>query len=146
MAILSREKYLIGSTKNSQRTVRCRRNRVCWDAVGRPVGEQLGLRSSRAIRSIAGIYPVYDLSSYPGMAKAAPAYGLTEAELNKRLDEFNPIARAGVLAKAKLLCTSFMATRTKSYHLEANSAALAAKYREAGAESFITVNVIKPRP
>ena len=91
---------------------------------------------------IAGIYPVYDLRSYPGLAKAAPAYGLTEAELSKRLDEFNPIARAGVLAKAKLPVYIVHGDVDEIVPLEANSAALAAKYSEAGAESFITVNVI----
>lgn len=92
---------------------------------------------------IAGIYPVYDLRSYPGLAKAAPAYGLTEAELSKRLDEFNPIARAGVLAKAKLPVYIIHGDEDKVVPLEVNSAALAAKYREAGTESAITVNVIK---
>ncbi len=92
---------------------------------------------------IAGIYPVYDLRSYPGLAKAAPAYGLTEAELSQRLNEFNPISRAGVLAKAKLPVYIIHGDEDVVVPLEANSAALAAAYRAAGNEAYITVNVIK---
>ncbi len=71
---------------------------------------------------IAGIYPVYDLRSYPGLKKAAPAYGLTESELEKRLNEFNPIARAGALAKAKLPVYIIHGDEDKVVPLEVNSA------------------------
>jgi hypothetical protein len=33
------------------------------------------------VSGLAGIYPVFDLRSYPGLEKAAPAYGLTPMEL-----------------------------------------------------------------
>lgn len=92
---------------------------------------------------IAGIYPVYDLRSYPALSKAAPAYGLSESELSSRLNEFNPIARAGVLAKAKLPVYIIHGDEDKVVPLEANSAALASLYRAAGNESAITVNVVK---
>jgi pimeloyl-ACP methyl ester carboxylesterase len=51
---------------------------------------------------LAGIYPVFDLRSSPGLAKAAPAYGLTAQELEARLGEVDPIERAGALAKARV--------------------------------------------
>ena len=51
------------------------------------------------VAGIAGIYPVFDLRSYPGLDKAAPAYGLTPEELEARLGELNPIERVGVLAE-----------------------------------------------
>lgn len=92
---------------------------------------------------IAGIYPVFDLRSYPGLKKAAPAYGLTESELESKLNELNPIARASALAKAKLPVYIIHGDEDKVVPLEVNSAALAAAYRAAGAESAITVNVIK---
>jgi pimeloyl-ACP methyl ester carboxylesterase len=50
----------------------------------------------------AGIYPVCNLSSYPGLEKAAPAFGLTTEELQERLSEFNPVDRFSALAKAKV--------------------------------------------
>ena len=52
------------------------------------------------VRCIAGIYPVCDLRSYPGLKKAAGAYGLTPAELEKQLTQHNPIDRLEPLAKA----------------------------------------------
>src|SRR6185369_12371798 len=54
------------------------------------------------VAGLAGIYPVFDLRSYPGLAKAAPAYGLTAKELESRLGDLNPIERVGVLAKARV--------------------------------------------
>src|SRR3954447_18583357 len=48
------------------------------------------------VAGIAGIYPVFDLRTYPGLARAAPAYGLTEAEMRQRLGEFNPIGHVAV--------------------------------------------------
>jgi pimeloyl-ACP methyl ester carboxylesterase len=52
------------------------------------------------VRCIVGIYPVCDLRSYPGLAKAAGGYGLTPAELEKQLTKNNPIDRLEPLAKA----------------------------------------------
>src|SRR5687768_16261414 len=39
------------------------------------------------VGGIVGIYPVFDLRTYPGLAKAAPAYDLTTAELEAKLAE-----------------------------------------------------------
>lgn len=52
------------------------------------------------VAGIAGIYPVCDLRSYPGLTKACGAYGLTSAELEAQLDKHNPVARLAPLAKA----------------------------------------------
>ena len=52
------------------------------------------------VRCIVGIYPVCDLRSYPGLKKAAGAYGLTAEELEKQLTQHNPIDRLEPLAKA----------------------------------------------
>src|SRR5262245_62979291 len=53
------------------------------------------------VAGLAGIYPVFDLRNYPGVAKAAPAYGLTKG-LEARLAELNPVERVGALAKARV--------------------------------------------
>ncbi|MGE3317419.1 MAG: alpha/beta hydrolase family protein [Planctomycetaceae bacterium] len=50
--------------------------------------------------AIAAIYPVCDLRSYPGLDKAAPAYGMSAKELEIALKKHNPIDRLGWLAKA----------------------------------------------
>jgi pimeloyl-ACP methyl ester carboxylesterase len=51
------------------------------------------------VRSIVGIYPVCDLRCYPGLDKAAPAYGMSEKELEAKLTEHNPIDRITSLAR-----------------------------------------------
>ncbi len=52
------------------------------------------------VAGLAGIYPVFDLRSYPGLTNAAPAYELSAADLGLRLSELNPIARVETLARA----------------------------------------------
>ncbi|MFM7103240.1 MAG: sialate O-acetylesterase, partial [Verrucomicrobiota bacterium] len=47
------------------------------------------------VSGLAGIYPVFDVRSYPGLARAAGAYGLGADELSARLARLNPVARAG---------------------------------------------------
>jgi len=54
------------------------------------------------VAAFAGIYPVCNLVSYPGLAKAAPAYGLTPAQLEAQLAEHNPIDRLAPLARARV--------------------------------------------
>ena len=50
------------------------------------------------IGGIAGIYPVCDLRSYPGLERAAPAYGMTPGRLEANLSTHNPIDRLKRLA------------------------------------------------
>jgi pimeloyl-ACP methyl ester carboxylesterase len=54
------------------------------------------------VSSIAGIYPVCDLRSYPGLPSAAPAYDMTVAELEAQLSNHNPIDRLAPLAAANI--------------------------------------------
>ena len=60
------------------------------------------------VACIAGIYPVCDLRSWPGLAQAAPAYGMTEQALSMHLAEHDPIDRLAPLAKAA--CPFFIST------------------------------------
>jgi arylsulfatase len=89
------------------------------------------------VAGLAGIYPVYDHSTYPGLAKAAPAYGLTEADLASRQDELNPIRRASVLAKAKIPVFIIHGTEDVVVPLDANSGKLEEIYEAAGAGDVI---------
>ncbi len=52
------------------------------------------------VAGFAGIYPVCNVASYPGVAKAAGAYEMKPAELTARLAEHNPIDRLAPLARA----------------------------------------------
>src|SRR4051812_36048998 len=93
------------------------------------------------VAGIAGIYPVFDLRTYPGLAKAAPAYGVTEAEMRERLGEFNPIGRAGVLARNKTPVFLIHGDGDKVVPLKENSAAFAEVYRNAGVGENVTLIV-----
>lgn len=90
---------------------------------------------------LAGIYPVFDLRSYPGLERAAPAFGLNAKELDARLDEFNPIARIDVLAKAKLPVCLIHGDVDRVVPLKENSAELAERYRRAGAGESVRLIV-----
>ena len=89
------------------------------------------------VSGIIGIYPVYDFRTYPGVAKAAPAYGLTEAELTARNDEFNPIARVDVLAKAKIPFAIIHGDNDALVPLQENSAELQRRYKDAGQDALV---------
>lgn len=95
------------------------------------------------VAGIAGIYPVYDFSTYPGLEKAAPAYGLTKPELEARQDEFNPIRRAANLANAKIPVFIIHGTDDKVVPLAANSGKLEEIYEAEGAGDFIEVMKIE---
>jgi dipeptidyl aminopeptidase/acylaminoacyl peptidase len=91
------------------------------------------------IAGIAGIYPVFDLRTYPGLTKAAPAYGLSADELAAKLSELNPIERVGVLAKAKVPVFIIHGDDDKIVPLKENSAELAARYEAAGEKEAVTL-------
>lgn len=93
------------------------------------------------VAGITGIYSVFDLRTYPGVANAAPAYGLSPAELEGRIKELNPIARADALAEAKLPVFLIHGDEDKVVPLPQNSAELARRYKQAGAEKYLTLVV-----
>ncbi len=95
------------------------------------------------VAGIAGIYPVFDLRTYPGVAKAAPAYGLKTDELEAKLVENNPIERVSLLAKAKVPVFIIHGDDDKVVPLKENSAELAARYEAAGAKDAVTLVVAK---
>lgn len=95
------------------------------------------------VAGIAGIYPVIDFRTYPGIDKAAPAYGLTAAELTAKQGEHNPIERVGVLAKAKVPALFIHGDDDKMVPLKDNSAEFVARYKAAGAEDAVKLIVAK---
>ncbi|BBO30814.1 alpha/beta hydrolase family protein [Lacipirellula parvula] len=94
------------------------------------------------VAGIAGIYPVFDLSAYPSIAKAAPAYNLTETELQRQLDKHNPVARLQPLIDARTPMFMVHGDVDEVVPLESNSAAVAEKFKAAGAGDCVTVKVI----
>ncbi|MEX2186282.1 MAG: prolyl oligopeptidase family serine peptidase [Pirellulales bacterium] len=101
------------------------------------------IANSDKVAGIAGIYPVFDLTTYPGLEKAAPAYGMTEQELRESLAKHNPIARIDVLAKAKTPVFIIHGDDDKVVPLPQNSAELVAKYKAADAGDAVTLVVAK---
>ncbi len=95
------------------------------------------------VAGIAGIYPVFDLRTYPKLPNAASAYQLTPAELEAQLAEHNPIEQVGVLAKAKVSVLFIHGDQDTVVPLKENSAEFAARYRAAGAGDAVTLLVIE---
>ena len=95
------------------------------------------------VAGIAGIYPVFDLSAYPSIAKAAPAYNLTEAELQQQLDKHNPVARLQPLINARTPMFMVHGDVDEVVPLETNSAAVAEKFKAAGAGDCVELKVIE---
>lgn len=94
-----------------------------------------------SVGGIAGIYTVGNLASWPGLKKAAPAYGMTEAELKESLKEHNPVDRLAPLAKAKVPLYHIHGDSDRVVPLEANAGLLAKRYE--AMEGPVTLEVIK---
>lgn len=95
------------------------------------------------VAGLAGIYPVFDFRTYPGLDKAAPAYELPADQLAVRLAEFNPIERVDVLAKAHVPVFIIHGDINTVVPLEANSAELARRYAAAGQSAVVELMVVK---
>jgi pimeloyl-ACP methyl ester carboxylesterase len=95
------------------------------------------------VAGIAGIYPVFDFRTFPGLATAAPAYQLTPPELEAKGAEYNPIERVAILAKAKIPVFIIHGDNDQMVPLKENSAELAARYKASGAESAVELTVAK---
>lgn len=95
------------------------------------------------VAGLIGIYPVFDFRTYPGLAKAAPAYDLPPAELEARAAEFNPIERVSVLAKARIPAAIIHGDVDKVVPLKENSAEFVRRYREAGAEPLVKLIIVE---
>jgi dipeptidyl aminopeptidase/acylaminoacyl peptidase len=96
----------------------------------------------RQVAGIAGIYPVFDLRTYPGLEKAAPAYELAAEELREQLAVHNPIEHATALAKAGVPVFLIHGDADKVVPLQENSAELADRYKAAGAEDRVKLIVV----
>ena len=94
----------------------------------------LAWAADRADRTaaFAGIYPVCDLRSYPGVTKAAAAHGTTAADLTAMLPSRNPIERLDALASARVPFFLVHGDRDDVVPLAANSGAVAERVRARG--------------
>lgn len=95
------------------------------------------------VAGLAGIYPVFDLRSYPGLRVAAPAYDLTLEDLEKQLEQYNPISQVSVLAKAKIPVCLIHGDQDATVPLEVNSAQFKARYTAEGQGDLVDLIVAK---
>ena len=93
------------------------------------------------VGAIAGIYPVCNIASYPGIAKAAPAYDMTAEELDKHLAEHNPIDRLEKLAAQRVSIFHIQGDSDRVVPHEKNSGLLAERYQKLGGP--VEVELIK---
>ena len=92
-----------------------------------------------SVAAVAGIYPVCNLTSYPTLAKACGAYGLTEAELAAHLTAHNPVDRLASLARVDVPILHLHGDQDAIVPLEQNSALLKARYRALGGNVRVIV-------
>lgn len=93
------------------------------------------------VAGIAGIYPVCNLESYPGLKRAAPAYEMTAEQLKAKLGEHNPIDRLAPLAKAKVPIFHIQGDSDRVVPHEKNTAIVAERYAAMGGQ--MTVQLIE---
>ncbi|MEI7922020.1 MAG: prolyl oligopeptidase family serine peptidase [Planctomycetota bacterium] len=93
----------------------------------------------RQVSCIAGIYPVCDVFSWPGLNKAAPAYGMTPDELKNYLVTNNPVSRLESLVEAKVPIFHIHGDVDTVVPLEANSGAVANNYKKLGGTMSLEV-------
>jgi len=92
---------------------------------------------------IIGIYPAFDLRAYPGLEKAAPAYGLTAEQLQQELPKLNPIEQANKLAKARVPAMFIHGVEDQLVPFKQNVGEFADRYRAAGADDHVTVIAVE---
>ena len=102
-----------------------------------------GIANPARIAGIIGIYPVFDFRTFPGLTNTAPAYGLTVQDLQTRVDEFNPIAHVGTLAKARIPVALIHGDKDKVVPLAQNSAEFVRRYKEAGADGLVRLIILE---
>lgn len=88
--------------------------------------------NAEKVGGFAGIYPVSNVTSYPGIANAAPAYGMSAEELEAHLKEQNPVDHLEALAKAGVPLFAIHGDSDKIVPLEANSGLLRDRYEALG--------------
>ena len=91
------------------------------------------------VGGFAGIYPVCNIVSYPGVSKASGAYHLKPEELTAQLTEHNPIDRLAALAKAKVPLFAIHGDVDKVVPLEANSGEVRKRYETLGGEMQLLI-------
>lgn len=91
------------------------------------------------VGGFAGIYPVCNIASYPGVAQASGAFHLKPEELTAQLEKHNPIDRLADLANVKVPLFAIHGDVDTIVPLEANSGELKKRYQALGGEMELIV-------
>ena len=95
--------------------------------------------NTHKVAAFAGIYPVCNVASYPGIAKAADAYEMKPEELEKQLAEHNPTDRLASLAKAGVPLFAIHGDSDATVPLKANSGLMNERYTALGGSMQLIV-------
>ena len=101
---------------------------LCWAA-----------ENADKVAGFAGVYPVCNLVSYPGLARACGAYGMNAEELSAQLTKHNPIDRLAPLAKAGIPLFAIHGDVDTLVPLNANSGELQKRYEALGGHMQLVV-------
>ena len=96
-------------------------------------------QNPQTVACIAGIYPVCNLRSFPGLGHACSEYGMTKEELAANLSANNPIDRLAPLAAAKVPIFHIHGDSDSIVPLEHNSAVVKERYEQLGGKMELTV-------
>ena len=85
-----------------------------------------------SVSCVAGVFPVCDINSYPGINKASTAYGKDAIEFASDLRNHNPIDRLKPLAEKAVPIFHIHGDSDKGVSLQENSAELSTRYEQLG--------------
>jgi len=92
-----------------------------------------------SVACFAGIYPVCNLASYPGLVTASASYGITAAMLSAQLEKHNPIDRLASLAKADVPVFLLHGDSDQIVPHDKNSALLKDRYESLGGQATLEI-------
>ena len=87
------------------------------------------VKHPNSVGGVAGIYPVCNIASYPGVNRAASAFDMEPEELSASLKEFNPVDNLRPLANARVPIFHIQGDSDKVVPHEANTGLLEKRYR-----------------
>lgn len=94
------------------------------------------------VAAIAGIYPVFDLTTYPGIQQAAAAYQLEPQQLQASLTTHNPISKSQALAQSAIPMFLIHGKPDKVVPYQQNSATMKNLYDQANNGSALELITI----
>jgi pimeloyl-ACP methyl ester carboxylesterase len=93
----------------------------------------------QSLAAIAGIYPVGNLASWPGLPRASKAYGMTGAGLAAQLSDHNPIERLAPLAGAGIPILHIHGDSDTVVPMDRNSGLIQQRYAPLGGKMVLDV-------